>query len=147
LKSFKHRISLARQLTISDWWKLIEAWGLLLYFNWASRWLSYERLSNQFNSDTDKNFDSSQAAALAIRIHRLVELASHLHLISITCLTRSLTLQRMLKSRNISAKICIGVNKSMEDIHAHAWVEVNGRAIREQEDVSEKFQTLHHIKG
>ncbi len=86
--------------------------------------------------------NSSQTLIIAQKMQRLVGFASRLHLLPMTCLMRSLALQRMLVKRNIPAQVCIGVNKTMAEIHAHAWVEVNGVAVGEFEEVSEKFKIL-----
>jgi len=84
----------------------------------------------------------SDPLIFAQHIQRLVGYAAHLHLIPITCLVRSLTLQKILHERNIPAQLRIGFNKTLAEIHAHAWVEVIGEGLGESEDVTEKFKIL-----
>jgi len=127
---------------VPDWLGLVEAWALLFFYHLASRWMSYERLSIQAHPAMDKRSDPSQALILAKRIQQLVAYAARLHLLPMTCLMRSLAIQEMLVERNIPAHLCIGVYKSMAEIHAHAWVEVNGVVLGESRDVSQKFRIL-----
>lgn len=142
MKSFKHKMHIAGQFSISDWLALAEAWWLLFFFHLASRWISYERFSVSARSPADKDSDSSQALIVAQKMHRLVGLAARLHFAPMNCLMRSLALQRMLHKRNIPAQVRIGVNKDVAEIYAHAWVEVNGFATGEYEDISERFKIL-----
>lgn len=46
-----------------------------------------------------------------------------------SCLLKSLTLSRMLARRGIDSVLVIGVDAPGEDFGAHAWVEVDGRAL------------------
>ena len=60
------------------------------------------------------------------------------------CLVQALTAQRMLKSKNISTTIYLGVRKEGNEMKAHAWLRcgeyyVTGGAIREQYTVVAKF--------
>jgi hypothetical protein len=143
LKSFKDKALLARQLSLSDWLVLAEAWWFLLFFHLALRWMSYERLTIPARPTSEKSSDSLHILIFAQQLQRLVGFASRLHLIPMTCLVKSLTLQKMLYKRNIPAQVCIGVNKAPAEIHAHAWVEVKGEAVGELEDISKRFQVLN----
>jgi hypothetical protein len=46
-----------------------------------------------------------------------------------SCLSRSLVLWRLLRGRGVPAEIRLGVRKRGGALDAHAWVEVNGRAV------------------
>jgi hypothetical protein len=59
-----------------------------------------------------------------------------------TCLPRALTLRRMLSRHAIPAQLRIGANKTSTGIIAHAWVELDGEAIGEPEDIAESFKVL-----
>jgi hypothetical protein len=61
-----------------------------------------------------------------------------------TCLPQSLTLRHLLAKRGIPAEIKVGVKKTAQGIHAHAWVEVDGMALGE-EGVEERFQPLKPV--
>jgi hypothetical protein len=58
------------------------------------------------------------------------------------CLTRACTLQWMLGIRGIESQLHIGMNKSQDGIHAHAWVEITGQAIGEPADLRDRFSSL-----
>ena len=142
LKSFKDKVLSARRLSLSDWLVLVEAWQLLFFFHLALRRMSYERLTAATRPISENAPDASQALVSAQRLQRLVGYASRLHPIPMTCLVRSLALRKMLNRRNISAQVCIGMNKTLVEVHAHAWVEVKGQAVGESEEISARFATL-----
>jgi hypothetical protein len=145
LKLLKKKAYLARQFSLSDWLSLVEAWWMLFYFHLALRWVSYELIIAPILLPPEITRDVSIALSVAQMLQRLVGYASRLHLIPMTCLIKSITLQKMLNRRNIPAQVCIGVNKTLAEIHAHAWVEVNGVAIGEAEDVAENFKVLKSV--
>ena len=64
--------------------------------------------------------------------------AAH-HLAPMTCLPRALALRKMLAQRGIPSALRIGVRKEAATIAAHAWVEVEGRAVGEPEAIAERF--------
>ena len=134
---FLHRLHLARELSLSDWLALAEAWWALLFFHWRLRWESFERLaqtavpgvkSAEMCHDETGVVISSRLA-VAQRLHRLVGWASHLHLLWMTCLPQSLALRWMLSRRGITSDLKIGAMKTRIGIHAHAWVEIEGEMI------------------
>jgi len=114
---------------------------MLLVFYLALRWTSYERLSSPAHLTQNEASPSTQLD-LAQRLGYMVVLASNLHILPMTCLVRGLALQWLLLRRGILAQLCIGANKSMDGLHAHAWVEVQGHAISETAGIVEKFHML-----
>jgi hypothetical protein len=142
LNSLKRKALLARRLSLLDWLCLIEAWWMQLFFYLALPWESYERL---MAPAPETNRDVSDELPFTHHLQHLVVYASRLHFIPMTCLVKSLALQKMLFRRNIPAQVCIGVNKTLAEVHAHAWVEVNGLAIGEAEDVAENFKVLKPV--
>jgi hypothetical protein len=56
-----------------------------------------------------------------------------------TCLSRSLVVWWLLRSRSQPADLRIGVRRPGADLEAHAWVETNGRVLTDQNDVHERF--------
>ncbi len=72
--------------------------------------------------------------------------AAH-HLRPMTCLPRALALQRMLAQRGIPSVLRIGVRKEAATFTAHAWVEVEGRALGEPEAIEERFRALLPLGG
>jgi hypothetical protein len=58
-----------------------------------------------------------------------------------TCLRRSLVLQKMLSKRGIATELKIGVRKEAGQLSAHAWVEYQGKSLGEIERVNEQFSS------
>ena len=144
LKSLKHKTRIASQLSLRDWLALLEAWWLLLVFSLVLRWMSYERLSSIVQPTHNEIIRTSDQVNMAQRLGRIVALSSRLHFLRMTCLVKALTLRWILGKRGIHSCLCIGANKSLDRIHAHAWVEVQGQAIGESADIDGKFQLLTH---
>lgn len=62
------------------------------------------------------------------------------HLYPMRCLARSLALQGLLARRGIGCELRIGVRKDETGIlQAHAWIECQGRAVSEAEDIEERY--------
>ena len=91
------------------------------------------------------DFQPSQVIPFSQRLHRLVELASRLHILPMTCLPRALTLQGLLNRHGISSLLRIGIARGPGGVLAHAWVEVAGVPMGEADDVTERFSLLEHI--
>ena len=142
LKSLKNKLLIARQLSLRDWLALAEAWWVLLSFYLALHWASYERLETSQRLIPSKAAESAKALEVARRLQRLVELAARLHLFFMTCLVRAFALRRMLHRRGIPATLRLGAYKSLAEIQAHAWVDVEGQAIGEAEEVTDRFKVL-----
>ena len=139
LKSLKHKLRLANQLSRSDWLIFFEAWRSLLGFWLALRLKSFDAL---FKARSLPSKKKPTLPNLIPRLHQLIGWASHLHILPMTCLPKSLTLHRMLTRRGIDSQIKIGANKTSLGISAHAWVEVDGEAIGESETTIASFNVL-----
>jgi hypothetical protein len=141
-KSLRHKADLARRLSRRDWGGLAEAWWGLMYFHLALRWLSFERLNGSISATPEEVRGEGGHLNEAIRLQRLVGYAARLHLSSMTCLDRAFTLRWILARRGIPAEIRIGAYKSVAEMNAHAWVEVEGRAVGEAQDPAGRFKVL-----
>jgi len=142
LKSFLHRVHLASEISLSNWWILFRAWWRLLYFHLVLKWISLEELGGSAKIAKGDLPCPGEKLRIAEQVQRLVYWASRLHVIPTTCLDRSLTLQFLLSERNIPAELRIGVEKSANRIHAHAWVEVSGIGLGEVDGVAKRFAVL-----
>jgi hypothetical protein len=142
LKSLKGKLFLARQFSARDWLAMAEAWWALLSFYLALHYVSLEHLADSKSPASEKADDSLDILDFAQRLQSLIGVASRLHLLPMTCLIRALTLHWMLDRRGIPSRLCIGANKMRERVNAHAWVEIQGRAIGEHETVNERFSVL-----
>ncbi len=52
--------------------------------------------------------------------------------LGITCLPRSIAMERSLSKNGVPADVVVGVAKEKDEFKAHAWVEVSGRPIAER---------------
>ena len=105
------------------------------------KWGSFER----FIVSNKPEIQNANAIPFTQRLHRLVELASRLHFLPMTCLPRALTLQRLLRWHGIPSQLRIGVVQLPAGVLAHAWVDVADVPVGEAEDVAKKFSVLEHI--
>jgi hypothetical protein len=142
LRSLKHKVELAQGFALLEWITLIEAWLRLFFFHLALLTMSYDRLVESTRLRDDEPEDSPSTLILAQRIQKLVGYAARLHLIPMTCLVKSLALQKMLGRRDVPSQIKIGVQKIQDTVFAHAWVEVNKKPIGEVADIAQKFYVL-----
>lgn len=78
----------------------------------------------------------------AQRVGELIAIAGRHGLVTATCLRQSVLLEYWLKRRGLAAEIRIGVRKAEEDFDAHAWVELNGMALAQ--DNLEHHHLLRH---
>lgn len=62
-------------------------------------------------------------------------------LLTANCLERSLALCWLLHRRGIDAELRLGVRRDPEDLAAHAWVEIGGRALDPSSDRYAAFAT------
>jgi len=73
-----------------------------------------------------RELDSSNSVPLVIWAVRI----TNFHIPRSTCLVRALASQAMLVKIGIPSNLCIGVSKGQESsIEAHAWLEVDGKAV------------------
>jgi len=139
--SIANKLKLAKSLSFVEWLYILLAWLFLLWYFLYLKWGSFDFLISSASAD----LQNARFTPFARRLHRLVELASRLHLLPMTCLPRSLTLQRLLALRGISSLLRIGVARVSAGVQAHAWVEVAGVPMGEADDVAEKFSLLEHV--
>jgi hypothetical protein len=144
--TLKHRVSLARALSLSDWFALAEAWLGLFFFWILLRLRSAESIGIPSRAPVSDSFVDG-AFFEARRLHRLVELASRLHPRAMTCLPRALVLRWMLARRGIPADLQVGVQKFDTGMQAHAWIELGGQPVGESPDLLQRFSRLVVVKG
>ena len=79
--------------------------------------------------------------AQAQRVAELIAIAGRHGLITATCLPQSVLLEYCLQSQHLAAEIKIGVRKADDLFDAHAWVELNGITLAQ--DNLEDHHVLH----
>ncbi len=135
---FKHRL---RAYPPATWALLVEAWlGLLL----SDLRL---RLGRQGGLQAGGRSSALQPPLppeleRARQLDRLVRAAARLFWPPMTCLRRALALRGMLARRGLQAELRIGVRKTADGLHAHAWLELGGVPLGEPEVIHERFAVL-----
>ena len=122
-----------RQLVFKAWWTLLGFWVAL-------RSRPFRRVAEIANTDLPAARDrAAPLAAARERTAWCVGAAANHHVLTMGCLERSLTLQRLLRRQGVEASLQIGVQKQKDSFEAHAWIEVDGEPIAEPETVAERF--------
>lgn len=73
------------------------------------------------------------------QIDRMVGIAARHSLAPVTCLTRSLLLDWLLRRQGLASQLRIGVRVIDGALEAHAWVELQGLPVNDQSDVAQRF--------
>jgi Transglutaminase-like superfamily len=124
----------------SLFWRAVR---LLPQVTLSLRLRGYAKTEASLQSRAESNSeDISAGQDVALRIAktcRMVRAASQLGSMRATCLAQSLTLWFLLQQQNISSVIKIGVRKKDGHMEAHAWVERNGVALNETDEVHQHY--------
>lgn len=128
-------------LDTSDKIELMRLWIALLSADFRLRLLPHKLNKNWlFNSEIKKDTGNRCDKSRSIdRITGLTAIAASHHILTMTCLRRSLVLRDRLRDMNLEADIKFGVRKNnsgadragdkINGIDAHCWVECNGRVL------------------
>lgn len=140
----KRKFKAASKLSPADWGLLMRAWFWLLIFDLGLRALPFTRMQQMATGALQERpgGKASQPEFIISRNWRFVDIASRHHIYKMSCLRRSLVLQRLLYRQGLQADLRFGVNKAGGELQAHAWLEFQGRPIGEPETLSEHFTTL-----
>jgi len=76
---------------------------------------------------------------------RMVRIAAQHGPYRAKCLEQSLILRWLLLRQGIDARILFGARKEEERMQAHAWVEVNGVALNEDDGVFRDFSPINEL--
>mgnify|MGYP006423874761 CR=1 FL=1 len=85
---------------------------------------------------------STQAIAEARHLGRLVSIAAARGPFRVHCLTRSLLLEALLRRRGVAPELHFGARREGPDLHAHAWVSLNGTVVNDRDDIAERYPTM-----
>jgi hypothetical protein len=146
-RSILRKIKTARGMPGADWGLLIRAWIELLKTDLLLRTRPFPDLQQRTAQMLQKNQTEPTRAdwAVVLRYQRLVNRASRNHLYPMTCLRQALALQMLLAQAGIAAELRIGARQEAGQIRAHAWVEVDGKAVENKRGETEGFATLEEI--
>lgn len=148
----RRKIARLRRLSGGERWLLVRAAAWLLAVDLGLRTLGFVRVRRWLGrgvrrardprDSVDRGIVSRESRAEAESIVRLVRTAAGNHLYPMTCLRRSLVVERFLAGRGIPGELRIGVRKGEEGFRAHAWIELGGRPLFEPEEVERRFASL-----
>ena len=149
---WRTRASKAATFTVADWTVLIEALLTMPVVSVGLHSLEFPRVLARARRRSEcvgaDLFDSVGGALSATRIERVAWLAGvAARPTPFRCLTRSLTLVRLLARRGVSADIRIGVRTEEGLLRAHAWVEWEGRALNDNERALQGFARFDRVLG
>ncbi|HEY63816.1 MAG TPA: lasso peptide biosynthesis B2 protein [Caldilineae bacterium] len=140
---------------MNAWWALSwpdrvgigQAWVLLLVADLSLRLLPFPlaRRVIAIGRSCQDTLSPEETAALIKRWRRLVNIAASHHLYPMQCLRRAIVLRWLLSRYGIRADVCIGIRKTDDGYHTHAWVEQAGRPISEPESHVREFLPLMQL--
>jgi hypothetical protein len=130
------------QLSKLEAWLLFQAAMLLPAVRLALHFITVSRLQD-FGATAIHEPRSPRLSPQATA--RLVRVAAQRGLYRSKCLDQSLVLRWLLRRQGIDARIVFGARKEDERMEAHAWVEVDGVAIGEDDGVNHRFTPLEEL--
>jgi hypothetical protein len=96
--------------------------------------------STQNSADNlGRNSSPLRDGAAAELTARMVAAAARRSVFHAGCLERSLTLWWLLERQGVHCQLRIGTRKAGEQLEAHAWVEYDGQALNEVDDVHKHY--------
>lgn len=125
-----------RALSAAQRWLLVEAGILLLGAKVA---LPLVRIEPERGTPVDVDNETREAARA---IARMVAIASARAPFRVTCLHRTLVLRRLLRARGVPCALRLGVRSWDGAFEAHAWVELAGVPLNDDEAHVARFCAL-----
>ena len=96
-------------------------------------------LQKRLESRTVIALEARSPGELVYETCRMVRAVEHHGFIRSTCLEESLALWYLLGRQNISSRIRIGVRRQAGKFEAHAWVEYEGEALNQAEELHRHY--------
>jgi hypothetical protein len=98
-----------------------------------------EALQKKLSLISPQQRPKQKAAEMVQRTCRMVRAGAHYGVVHPTCLEESLALWYLLQKQSLPAGLRIGVRKLPEKFEAHAWVEYEGVALNQAEEVHQHY--------
>lgn len=76
---------------------------------------------------------------IAYAARRMTDAASRHGIMRGNCLSKSIVLWHLLRREGLDATLCVGGRKEGASFEAHAWIELDGKAVNDSQDVRERF--------
>ena len=118
-------------------------WGV--YALGVSRWQRFLTRLASFGTASNRNSLRDVAASEVSEVARAVKIAAERGLFQANCLQQTLVLWCLLRRNHIESEIRFGARKQEGQVQAHAWVEVGGVALNEDDGVHERFSPLDEL--
>ncbi|MGH1541156.1 MAG: lasso peptide biosynthesis B2 protein [Arenicella sp.] len=141
-------IAIISRLNARQWWAMVVSIFMLSSFVLKMRrrpfsWC-WQRIHNpETVVETGSETVDNKQQDLALELHESVRLAARVLPFKCECLPKAVVLRDLLVARSIPAVVRLGVNKQqMLSMQSHAWVEVDGQAIAENDDLRQSFKPL-----
>lgn len=131
-------------MSLSDWWLLFRAWGLLLLVDLGLRLVPFRRVQQLLRLEQQRETlcQTGEAWDKIQRTQWLVRVAAEHHLYPMRCLRQALVLRWFLARQGISTDLRFGVQRNAGLLRAHAWLEYGGQPISQRPDLAEQFAAL-----
>jgi hypothetical protein len=123
------------QLSAREAWLLLQAAVLLPMVRLALHLFTVSRLKDVRTNAREARMPHLPPQATA----RLVRVAAQRGLCRAKCLEQSLVLRWLLLRQGIDARIFFGARKENDEMQAHAWVEVDGVSLDEDDSTPPRF--------
>ena len=137
------RLKKALQLPPSELWVLAQAAVYMPAVRLALRFVSVARLNAMA---TRSRLPSATIDATPKDIARLVSIAADHGIYQARCLEKSLVLRWLLARRGIHAQLAFGAYKAEGAMQAHAWVEIDGVPLNEDDGAHLDFARFEHLQ-
>lgn len=98
-----------------------------------------ERADGELEGSNSTQVNEARAAA------RMIEAASRHGITRGNCLSKSMALWWLLRRKGINAEPRIGARRAGEGLEAHAWVELGGAILNDEDEVRESFATFEGL--
>ena len=137
------RLKKALQLPPSEFWVLAQAAVYLPIVRTALHFISVARLNAMATRSRRQLF---RVDAKPKNIARLVSIAADHGIYRARCLEKSLVLRWLLARRGIHAQLAFGAYKAGGAMQAHAWVEIDGVPLNEDDGAHLDFARFQHLQ-
>lgn len=143
LLSIQSKALAASRLSPTDWLLVAQSWVLLVVGEVALRIFGFSRIQQVIESAKPRrNTQVGDFNRLFRRISNMTDIAARNHILSFTCLRRSMVIAWLLRRRGVPATIHLGVRKDAPDFEAHAWVEYSGQRTEDIDELRRGYATF-----
>lgn len=133
---------------------LIHALFLLPVIGWGLRMVGFRKIQSVLHRSSIapvERVTADVAMKTALVAARMVSIAARRGLYRANCLPKSMALVHLLGKQGIATDLQVGVRKVAGVLEAHAWVELHGQPLNDDQDVHNRFpafdRPINPLKG